>query len=337
MRRPFSVVVSAALVSGLATLSALSSARASGRRGPVYIPPILYQETQRPDKQLSHAFHEAVALRVPLSADWRLTPPDPAVCQRGCVVVRIVGRRAPSPQYVLRMHRFPRGSQVSAARLDSPTDATPALLADALLLKTSFLVRLELSERRRAAPTATPSKPVPRKHRRDRVWLSVGSVGMLGLDGDMVSYGAELAATIRLWGPMVARVSAGYQGLGTVGDDLSSFQAVPVGLQLGAQWSWSWFELGIFGGGSLLLYLVRFNEATLGLDGNGDMTGLCGGPSGELRLAAHVHRHVSLGVFGRFTYVVNRLRTSVSGQYQTAEFEVPSLLLQVGVDLTFRF
>ena len=118
-------------------------ARASAKK-PVFIPPILHDDTNKPDQLLNRAFVAAVSLRVPADADWRLSPPDPTACRKGCQVIRISGRRAPEPEYVLRVYDYPGGRETSTNHLKVPSGTTIALIADALLLKCYHLFYLVL-------------------------------------------------------------------------------------------------------------------------------------------------------------------------------------------------
>jgi hypothetical protein len=310
---------------------------------PVYIPPILHQDSQQPDKLLSRAFRDAVALRVPVTADWRLTHPDPAVCRKGCVVIRIAGRRAPSPQYVLQLRSFPQGSELASMQITGPSDTTPALLADALLLKTSFLLRIDLTRDRRPASTveapraaASPSAPGVAPRGRPRLELSLSGTAVVGLTDHMVSGGVELSAALRLYRAFHLKVAVGYLGAGQVEDGLSSFDLVPVHVLAGFQWSWRWFQLGVFAGASMLVFWVDFDHSQLDIPRTG-FTGISAGPTAELHLAVRVHRYVSIGLTSRVTYAPVDLSSYVSDQWQTARFTVPRGLTQSSLDVTFTF
>jgi len=313
-------------------------------QGPVYIPPILHQDSQQPDKLLSKAFRDAVSLRVPVTADWRLTSPDPAVCRKGCVVIRIAGRRAPSPQYVLQLHAFPKGSQLASTQISGPSDTTPALLADTILLKTSFLLRIDLSRKRQPprpevsvrTSGAAPSPP-PGGRARPRLELGVSGTALVGLTDHMVAGGMELSVALRLAGPFHLKAAVGYLGAGQVGDGLSSFDVMPVQVLAGFQWSWRWFQLGAYTGATMLVFWVDFNQRLLDIPSDTGFTGISAGPTAELRLAARVHRYVSIGLTTRVTYAPVDLSSYVSDQYQTARFTVPRGLIQSSADITFTF
>ncbi len=317
-------------------------------RGPVYIPPILHQDSQQPDQLLSKAFRDAVALRVPVTADWRLTPPDPAVCRKGCVVIRIAGRRAPSPQYVLQLRSFPRGSALASTQITGPSDTTPALLADVILLKTSFLLRIDLTGEHRRAPTAvapraaasSPSEVSPSvlvKRGVPRLELGLSGTTLVGLTEPMIAGGVELSAAWRLLGAFHLKAAVGYLGHGRVEDGLSSFSAMPVHVLAGFLWSWRWFQLGIFAGGSMLAFWVEFDHNQLEIPESTGFTGISFGPTAELHLAVRVHRYVSIGVTTRVTYAPVDLRSYVSDPWQTARFTVPRGLTQSSLDIVFSF
>jgi hypothetical protein len=317
-------------------------------RGPVYIPPILHQDSQQPDKLLSKAFGDAVALRVPVAADWRLTVPDPAVCRTGCVVIRIAGRRAPSPQYVLQLRSFPRGSQWASTQITGPSNTTPALLADVILLKTSFLLRIELSGERRRAPTvvasskaapASPrvSTPVLASHGPHRLDLGISGTALVGVTDTMIAGGVELAAALRLVGVFHLKAAVGYLGNGQVADGLSTFSVMPVHVLAGFAWRWRWFRLGVFAGGSMLAFWVNFDHNQLDIPESTGFTGISFGPTAELQLAVRVHRHVSIGLTTRVTYAPVDLSSYVSDQWQTARFTVPRGLTQSSLDVVFSF
>ena len=312
-------------------------------QGPVYIVPITHQDTQQPDAMLSRAFRSAVSLRVPVSADWRLSEPDPVICQRGCRVIRITGRRAPTPNYQLALRQFPQGREVAATRFAGPADTTVDLLADALLLKTSFLLRIDLVRRRREAVTPRPrvsrSNVSPSPPRRPpRLQLSLGPSSMLGMDADLISAGLEAAVSLRLLGPFTVRAVAGWQVNGQISDGLSRFHAFPLHLLLGAQWHWTRFELGLFAGGTAMLFWVRFDDSALALARSAEMKGISGGPTGELRLGVRAHRRLSIGLTNRVTYMVSSLRTEVGGLYDTtARFQVPHVLYQVALEVSLNF
>ncbi len=340
MQRIWPAVV---LVVGGALLIA-SVAKAGPRaHGPVYIPPILHQDSQQPDKLLSKAFGEAVALRVPVTADWRLTQPDPAVCRKGCVVIRIAGRRAPSPQYVLQLRAFPRGSQLASTQITGPSNTTPALLADALLLKTSFLLRIELHRKRQPAPARVvvraPPAPVPavRPRGRTRLELRVSGTAMIGLSDQMLAGGVEVGAALRLVGAFHLKAGVGYLGAGRVADGLSTFQLMPVHALVGFQWRWRWFELGVFAGATMLVFWVDFDSSLLNIPADTQFTGLSGGPTAELRFAWRVHPYVSIGITSRLTYAPVDLSSSVDDGNQSARFRVPRALTQSSLDITFAF
>ena len=336
------------LILGAALLVA-SVARATPR-GPVYIVPILHQDSQQPDRLLSSAFRQAIALRVPVAADWRWGAPDPTVCERGCRVVRISGRRAPTPHYVLTLRQFPQWRQVAATRFSGPSDTTVDLLADALLLKTSFLLRINLvrtgrsagpSVRRVVTPRAAPSpRPAPapaRRPSRPRLQLSVAAGSLLGTDADMMAAGLEVAASLRLVGPFTIKGVAGWHINGQVSDAFSRFHAFPVHLLLGADFHWRRFQLGIFAGGTAMLFRVTFDDHAVAAYQNAEMKGVSGGPTVEVRFGLRVHRRLSIGLTNRVTYMVNSLQTELSANGETTRFQVPRVLLQVGLDVTLSF
>lgn len=312
--------------------------------GPVYIPPILHQDSQQPDKLLSKAFRDAVSLRVPVTADWRLTPPDPAVCRKGCVVIRIAGRRAPSPQYVLQLHTFPKGSQLASTQITGPSDTTPTLLADTILLKTSFLLRIDLSRKRQPdpaevavrSPAATPG-PAMRRRGRPRLELAVSGTALVGLTDYMLAGGMELSAALRLVGAFHLKAAVGFLGAGQVGDGLSSFDVMPVHMLAGFQWSWRWFQLGAYAGATMLMFWVDFDQSLMDIPSDTGFTGISGGPTAELHCAVRVHRYVSIGLTTRVTYAPVDLSSYVSDQWQTARFTVPRGLVQSSLDVTFTF
>lgn len=330
----------------LAGLLLLAGAAKAGPRSqrPVYIPPILHQDSQQPDKLLSRAFRDAVALRVPVTADWRLTPPDPAVCRRGCVVVRIAGRRAPSPQYVLQLRSFPQGARLASTQITGPSDTTPALLADALLLKASFLLRMDLRRKRKPAPSVvavrTPAgPPVAPDWRggRPRLELGLSGTALMGLTDGMLTGGVELSAALRLLGAFHLKAAAGYLGAGEVSDAHSSFRLMPVHVLLGFQWTWRWLQLGAFAGASLLVFWVDFDDPTMQLPADTGFTGISGGPTAELRVAVRAHRYLSIGLTSRVIYAPVDLSTSVSDSWETARFRVPRGLMQTSLDVTVTF
>lgn len=331
------------VIAGILLLASVAKA-GPGSHGPVYIPPILHQDSQQPDKLLSRAFRDAVALRVPVTADWRLTSPDPAVCRTGCVVIRIAGRRAPSPQYVLQLHSFPRGSRLASSQITGPSDTTPALLADALLLKTSFLLRLDLRQRKKPAPAAvtvrSPSDPpaVPDwRSGRPRLELGLSGTALMGLTDVMLTGGVELSAALRLLGAFHLKASVGYLGAGEVADGRSTFRLVPVHVLLGLQWSWRWLQLGAFAGASMLVFWVDFDDPTMQLPADTGFTGVSGGPTAELRVAVRAHRYLSIGVTSRVTYAPVDLSSAVSDSWETARFRVPRGLMQTSLDVTVTF
>lgn len=335
-----------AMVFFTAGILLLASAAKAGPRthGPVYIPPILHQDSQQPDKLLSQAFREAVALRVPVTADWRLTAPDPAVCRKGCVVIRIAGRRAPSPQYVLKLSTFPKGSQRAATQITGPSDTTPALLADTILLKTSFLLRIDLTQRRQRSPAvvtthpvAANASPVVRPRGRPRLELSLSGTALVGMTDHMVSGGVEISAALRLLGAFHLKAGVGFLGAGRMPDGLSTYDVMPVHALAGFQWNWRWFQLGVFAGATLMVFYVDFNMAVLDLPGGAGFTGVSGGPTMELHCAIRLHKHVSIGLTSRVIYAPVDLSSSVSSASQTARFRVPRGLTQSSLDLVFTF
>lgn len=336
------------LVAGILLLAGAAEAGPRAH-GPVYIPPILHQDSQQPDKLLSKAFRDAVALRVPVTADWRLTRPDPAVCRKGCVVIRIAGRRAPSPQYVLQLHAFPQGSQLASTQISGPSDTTPALLADAILLKTSFLLRIDLSRKRQPAPAvvtaqsaaAPASAPAPASSLALRGWprleLSVSGTALTGITDHMVSGGVELSAALRLVGAFHLKAAVGFLGAGQVEDGLSTFTVMPVTALAGFQWSWRWFQLGVYAGATMLVFWVDYDMYRMDIPEGTGFTGISGGPTAELHLAVRVHRYVSIGLTTRVTYAPVDLSSYVSDQNQTARFTVPRGLTQSSLDIIFMF
>jgi hypothetical protein len=332
------------VVAGILLVTGVAQAGPRGH-GPVYIPPILHQDSQQPDKLLSRAFRDAVALRVPVTADWRLTDPDPTVCRTGCVVVRIAGRRAPSPQYVLALRSFPRGAQVASTQITGPTDTTPALLADALLLKTSFLLRLDLTRARRATPTVvatrapapSPLQAPPRGRGRPRLELALSGTALVGMTDHMLAGGMEVSAALRLVGAFHLKAGVGFLGAGQVEDGLSTFSVLPVSALVGFQWSWRWFQLGVFAGATMFVFWVDFNQGLMNIPSNTGFTGISGGPTAEVRLAVRLHRYVSIGLTNRVTYAPVDLSSYVWDNYQTARFTVPRGLIQSSLDVTFTF
>jgi len=324
----------------------LASAAKAGPRPhrPVYIPPILYQDSGQPDKLLSKAFRDAVALRVPVTADWRLTRPDPAVCRKGCVVIRIAGRRAPSPQYVLRLSTFPQGTQRASTQITGPWDTTPALLADTILLKTSFLLRIDLRRERQppppevthGPPASAPSAAVWRRGR-PRLELSVSGTSLVGLTDYMVAGGVVVSAALRLVGAFHLKAAVGYLGAGRVEDGLSRFNAMPVHLLAGLQWSWRWFQLGAYAGATMLMFWVDYDSQRLNIPAGTGFTGVSVGPSAELHFAVRVHRFVSIGLSTRVTYAPTDLSSYVSDEWQTARFTVPRGLIHSSLDVVFTF
>ena len=105
----------------------------------------------------------------------------------------------------------------------------------------------------------------------------------------------------------------------------------------GFQWSWRWFQLGVFAGASLLVFWVDFDHNSLDIPASTGFTGISGGPTAELHLAVRVHRYVSIGLTSRVTYAPVDLSSYVSDQWQTARFTVPRGLTQSSLDVTFTF
>ncbi len=345
-----------AVVMGLGGLLVLAGVAKAGPRvrGPVYIPPIVHQDSQQPDKLLTKAFRDAVALRVPVTADWRLTAPDPAVCRKACVVIRIAGRRAPTPQYVLQLRSFPRGSQMASTQITGPPDTTPALLADTILLKTSFLLRIDITGERRPAPppgstvvaprvaapppsARGPSASGPAHARVPRLALGLSGTTLVGLTDPMISGGVEVSAALRLVGAFHLKAAVGYLGNGQVADGLSTFSVMPLHLLAGFGRTWRWFRLGVFAGGAMLAFWVEFDDTQLDIPESTGFTGISFGPTAELQLGVRVHRTVSIGLTTRVTYAPVDLSSHVSDQYQTARFTVPRGLIQSSLDITLTF
>ncbi len=324
----------------------IAAAAPRGHR-PVYFPPISHLDSQRPDELLTRAFREAVALRVPSGADWRLGQPDPAVCRGGCLVVSISGRRSPSPRYELQLRSFPKGAQVASAHISSPPNTALTLLADALLLKASFLLRVDVT-RRGGSPspalvahrsTTAPSPPPPNKAdgRMRRLELSLSGIALVGMTDPMLCGGVGLSAVLRLWGRLGLKAGIAYLGAGKGEDSLSTFNLVTASFQAGFTWTWRWFQLGLYAGGTLLVFWVELDDTRLEIPPSTGFTGMSGGPSMELRMALRVHRRVSLGITTRAIYSPVDLGTAVSDSRQTARFRVPRVSMQSSMDVTFRF
>lgn len=324
---------------------------------PVFIPPILHADTNKPDQLLNRVFGQAVSLRVPADADWRLSSPDPAACRRGCQVIRISGRRAPEPRYVLRVYDFPGGRETSTNHLNVPSGTTIALIADALLLKCSFLFGVELNVGPRPARTASappppppPSRPPPPAPRvkvrrtspravKRRVDLSASATTLVGTDSLFLSIGAEISGAVRIVGPFALKAALGGQGAGRVAFGTVQFRAMVFSLLAGAQWAWKWWQVGVFGGGTLMFIWVRFEDLGSTAIGNTRTTGLTGGPTLEGRAAVRVHARVSLGLSLRLTYLINELRTRILDQFDNvlSEFRASHVLFQPTLDVTVRF
>jgi hypothetical protein len=335
-----------------------ADARATAKK-PVFIPPILHNDTNKPDQLLNQAFGAAVSLRVPADADWRLSAPDPAACRNGCQVIRISGRRAPEPRYVLRVYDFPGGQEISTNHLKVPSGTTIPLIADALLLKCSFLFGVELNvgprrprtvASRTAPPPPPPSRPPPpaprvkvrRRSPREvkrRLDLSASAVTFVGSDSLFLSIGAEVSAAVRIVGFFALKAALGGQGAGRVGFGTVQFHAVAFSLLAGAQWSWRWWQAGVFGGGTLMFIWVRFEDLGSTAIGNTRATGLTGGPTLEGRGAVRVHTRVSLGISLRLTYLINKLRMRILDQFDNvlSEFRAAHVVWHPTLDVTVRF
>lgn len=339
----------------LALLLALGWAGSSDALArPVFIPPISLGEPGQIDADLSRRFRQAVALRVPARAAWQLRRPDPEACRGGCRVVAIKGRRDPRPRFTLRVYDLPGGEVIGAARVQVPAGTALPVLADALLLKTSFLLGLDLGapppppppppplpalpDRAAPPPPAAPALSVHRRSARAvprRFELGVGPTSLVGPSRQMASVGAELTAALRLWGPLTLKAVAGYQDAGRFNVDAVGFRAAPLHLLVGAQWTWRWWQLGIFGGGTALFVWADADSYDYGASAR--MSGLTFGITLELRVALRVHPRWSIGLGLRASYLLSELDTEFDFGYDQVQFAISRVMIQPSLDVTVRF
>jgi hypothetical protein len=326
--------------------------------GPVFLPPIAAADASPLDPDVADRLREAVVLRVPPEARWRLGSPDPSVCRGGCRVLAITTTGLPRRSYRITLREEPRGKVVNAAGVDPPADATPAQVADALLLRCSFLVGLDLGalppppppppparrldppRPRLAPPSPRPAPPPPRpadpRRRLRRVELSLGPAVLAGLESPYLGGGVELALAVRLHRTIYLR-------LGIVGLDASDHDGLVVPrsiwttLLAGPLWTWRWFQLGLMGGAAASVHFVHFRLESYYSVPDRRILGLTGGPALSLRVAVRVHHRLSLGLNVLGIYTVNDLTISVSdGVGSLATYELPRGLLITTLDLALR-